>query len=499
MLDATLFDTFEYRGVFWLPATPERRQAGILRFGEKEIELELFGTLTEYHESGSPPPPFYPEHILGLTAHDGTPVTLLECIQTSIGGNPAMPTSTLIAKRLLVGGHFASATDLHFRTFDLNLFNLEEWIGHRPFKTSFVPERDDEGNEAYVSRHFQPKPMTFEVPSLVEGTVSIASRWSRGNSDFHQDVRNHVAWLELQTKVERPLQWFFERTWQLQNLFTLLMGRPTFPRRVMFRVPVDLTLGLRGEIHFFYHPVCGKAAEPTRPIEMLTRFPYLGESRFGSVLSKWFQIQELLTDACDLFVGVIYNEQLYLQFQFLGLVQALETFSRRTEHGKYVSDAEYDVIAKALISAIPANTPADLRESLQRGKIRYGNEYALRKRLRLLLDGLESDTAKMITDQPKQFCDDVVASRNYYTHYTSELQLRAFSPDECFRVCLRLRVLLTILLFKQIGIDESLIREMWTRKDNWSQLAIAVRTKYAYFAPQYENRPNDGPAQGCPE
>jgi hypothetical protein len=46
---------------------------------------------------------------------------------------------------------------------------------------------------------------------------------------------------------------------------------------------------------------------------------------------------------------------------------------------------------------------------------------------------------------------------------------------------MRLRVLLTILLFKQIGLEESLIRQMWTAATNRSQLADAVRNNYERF------------------
>jgi hypothetical protein len=185
----------------------------------------------------------------------------------------------------------------------------------------------------------------------------------------------------------------------------------------------------------------------------------------------------MLNNVCELFFGVIYNEFLYLRFHFLGLVQALETYCRSTQHGGYVPEADYKIIADALIAAIPPNTPKDLRQSLEKGKIKYGNEHSLRKRLRLLLCSLEDDTVQMVTDKPGQFCEDVVATRNYYTHYASELESKAAEVD-LSPVCVRLRVLLTIILFREIGLEESLVRQIWANPNNASPLAQAVRSKY---------------------
>jgi hypothetical protein len=143
-----------------------------------------------------------------------------------------------------------------------------------------------------------------------------------------------------------------------------------------------------------------------------------------------------------------------------------------------VSDEDYKIIVDALIAAIPPSTPPDLAESLKKGKIKYGNEHSLRKRLRLLLCSLEDDTVAMVTDRPSQFCEDVVATRNYYTHYTSELESKAFVEVDLYPVCERLRVLLTIVLFREIGLEESLIRQIWENPNNASPLAQAVRGNY---------------------
>jgi hypothetical protein len=480
--DQTLFNSFEYRGFFWLPATPDRRLSGTLRFSEKTIELQLLGTLGDHPATGIAAPPFLPACILGMT-EGSKRLTLHNCAQTSTSTNliTGIGASTLNAQHLLIGGHYARDADLQFHSMTLTFANLEQWIAHRAFVSAPVAEERPDGSKSFVAEYIQPPKQTFTVDPI-ESTISITSDLTHaGIGDLQQEVRTHTARLELEPRTAKHLWCYAERIRQLQNLLTLLMGQATVPLHVTLRGPVDARLPQRSEqIELFFNPGFGNVDKANHPAKMLTLFPYIEATRFATVLTQWFGRQVLLENVCNLFFGVIYNEFLYIQFSFLGLVQALETYCRNTQHGLYVSETDYKVIAEALIAAIPSTTPRDLRESLKRGKIKYGNEYSLRKRLRCLLCSLEDDTVRMITDKPSEFCENVVATRNYYTHYTSELESEAFSDAELVRACLRLRVLLTVVLFKEIGLEEALIREIWTRPDNVSKLARVVQTKYVF-------------------
>jgi ApeA N-terminal domain 1 len=51
-----------------------------------------------------------------------------------------------------------------------------------------------------------------------------------------------------------------------------------------------------------------------------------------------------------------------------------------------------------------------------------------------------------------------VNTRNYFTHYTSSLKSKAFNDDVLQWINDKLRALLIIVLLKEIGLVESLIR-----------------------------------------
>jgi hypothetical protein len=483
----TIFDSFEHLGHFWLPETPDRKQPGLLRFTNQRIELELLGLIagTAQDVMTDELPPV--SCILGLTAQ-GEHLTLHQCVSTyaNVGTGMAGFTahrSKFSARHLLIGDHFPAPADQTFPRVCVSFFNLESWVGHNPFKFNKKPITNDDGTTTYLSEYVRPAHRFFVVPPI-DAEIGIQSSYTRSaTAEFKQETRTHTAWLTLKPNGDRNIAWFFDRIAEIQNLLALLMGKTTFPRMIRLDGP-EIELAEHGsqrlnETRWYFCPSLGKPIEPTSSFELLTGLGHLSDEQFSTVLSSWFTKQEVLRAVCDLFFGVLYNTYLYRRFHFLGLIQALETYCRLSQPGQYVSEAEYKIIADALTAAIPFTTPQDLKNSLRHGKIKYGNEYALRKRLRLLLCSLEDDTGNMVTEYPGEFVEKVVATRNYYTHYTSELHAQAFDEPELYRACIRLRVLLTIILFKELGLEESVIRHIWLYSANSSPLARAVKSKYA--------------------
>ena len=191
---------------------------------------------------------------------------------------------------------------------------------------------------------------------------------------------------------------------------------------------------------------------------------------FSTMLNAWFDKAEKLRDVYNLFFGTFYNDEMYLESVFLALIQVLETYSRSVTESRYVSESDYQRIAAAPSAAIPADTPNDLKQSLK-NKIKYGNEYSLRKRLKKIIDSLEPDTVKLICADPARFRDRIVDTRNYLTHYTDELKDDAIRGSGLFYANLRMQLLLTILLCKEMGVsNESSIRARLMENPRWLQL-----------------------------
>lgn len=64
-----------------------------------------------------------------------------------------------------------------------------------------------------------------------------------------------------------------------------------------------------------------------------------------------------------------------------------------------------------------------------------------------------------MTQNVKDLVNRMVDTRNYFTHYPPELKNTAFAGDHLHHANYKLRVLLIILLLKEIGLEEALIRK----------------------------------------
>ena len=111
-----------------------------------------------------------------------------------------------------------------------------------------------------------------------------------------------------------------------------------------------------------------------------------------------------------------------------------------------------------IIAAIPSTVASDHRDSLK-SRIRYGNEYSLRKRLTKAVESLPPEAIECVCKSIGEFVSGLVETRNYLTHYTDELRGNALRGADLFWASERLAMLLRILLLREFGIDMALIVE----------------------------------------
>jgi len=60
--------------------------------------------------------------------------------------------------------------------------------------------------------------------------------------------------------------------------------------------------------------------------------------------------------------------------------------------GKYLSDADWGAHAESLMACIPTSLEEGHKQSLK-ARVKYGNEFSLRKRIQGLVAGMSIDTA----------------------------------------------------------------------------------------------------------
>lgn len=216
-----LFDDFEYSGLWWLPATPDKKVPGTLRYKSRDrLTLDLFGSLRG--ESEDPEDDFYGDIILGL-AKGSRVCTLQKIIRTSsksIGGNE-VHRSSFIVHRLFEGKHFASAEEIRFAFLSISYTSFEEWITDCPYDENH--ESDESSATLRISAsHVVPYP-------LFECRVEYLSSIIRGNLTFEHllDIRKlewkSTGYIDIVPDERASFEWLWQVQADLRNLFTLLM------------------------------------------------------------------------------------------------------------------------------------------------------------------------------------------------------------------------------------------------------------------------------------
>ncbi len=444
----TLLDSFERDGEWWLPGDgmPEKV------FGRASFDPAggvRLKTLRPFPEEGRREigRRFRPPLILGFWGY-GTPVTLYRATRVgTVRPSGSNFGSEFYARYAVDGYHFQAEEDATLFSLEVGFTDLEEWAGHHPFAGTIpVP-----GNRCTGYREM--RPVEAEVGSL-RAKLTVRSDMKSWALVPMKTLRwEHRAVFEIEPEEEKPPRWYRDVLGGLQDLLTLLVGRPVYPSAAEAQVRLR---GGSSRADLFFD---GGSRQPgtalpsarlSRDSDVLLPLPQIRHD-LPRALEIWFAKRELLAPVYDLFFGVLFGPGVGPEYQFLSLAQALETYHRRTRpESRYLAEAEYGRRYEEIVGALPDDLPRPLKSKIK-DVLKYGNEWSLRKRLKDIFDELPGG---VVEDGGGDFVEAVVNTRNYLTHYTEELRGRALHGTALSGAADELRRLVAFLLFRELGLDE---------------------------------------------
>lgn len=397
---------------------------------------------------------------------DGTLITLIDCIttKTALGaGGVGLPTN-LIANRGVFGGHVAGLDNLSLTSFTVELSSLSDWTCVRPAKPDVAP------SGGCVSIHFvRPDPIHVTLPDK-PFDVNISHGWSAPQSSTSITIRWHAGFT-IAAREKIPFPEASEAASQFQNLMSLLIGHHISARLIAIKTEEDpssqlkLLFAQRGKPdRCDVHP-----AEMLLPYEMIT-------SEFPAIVAAWFARSDQAVLAANVFFGAQLLESPVVNVKFLAAAQAAESYHRGLGTGLYMDQAAYDNAVTELVRHIPAGIESDHRQSLK-SRLKYGNEFSLRKRLHALFERVPDNVAARIAGNVPQFVGKVVDTRNYFTHYDHASRAGAFAAKDAYVAAERLRVLVVAHLLHDLGIgDDKLLSVLERGRDfqHWMDQALSL-------------------------
>ncbi len=379
---------------------------------------------------------------------------------------PGFHTTMYTAEFLFVGLHFEDELFTFFSAI-VNFTNLEEWINIIPFDYEHViVEKKICDMTAKYS-----KPINFEcnVPCI---DAKISSDFSFTQSyDKHRYLRwEHLTFLKISPKKNKGYKWFLKNIFILRELLTLFIGNPIFERIIYLFIETKNSSGeiKKEPIQLFFTEYHDTTSKKVNTNNIIFNLPSIYDN-LATILNKWYTLYDSFESVLNLLFGNIFNKNIYLEYSFLTLMQALEAYHRSLGNGHYIDQDDYDTSCESIKNAIPTDLPDDLKQSLK-SRLKYGNEYSLRKRIKNLFESLNQETKDKILPKANIIRDKMVDTRNFFTHYDSAMKNKIISGTDLVYTNQLLMILLSLFLFKEIGLSEEVILTNLSNSDRFGHI-----------------------------
>lgn len=160
-------------------------------------------------------------------------------------------------------------------------------------------------------------------------------------------------------------------------------------------------------------------------------------------ITQYNRIKEIV-DAITLLRSVRVSEEM----RFTTIINALEAVHRRYHNRKPESDEDY----KKRVDEIVGQITDDENKKLVEGKLQYGNEMPLRKRLK---DVYEIGEKHGIAKPSKSMTNKIIDTRNYLTHGDEARKKDALSGYEINIANALLGRYLKLLLLQILGVNDN--------------------------------------------
>jgi hypothetical protein len=138
------------------------------------------------------------------------------------------------------------------------------------------------------------------------------------------------------------------------------------------------------------------------------------EKQFRLIVNKWFGLIDKTGASLRLMSQSFYHKGVFDQYDFLPIVQSLESYHRSNCKMNLISPpSKHKYYVKKVLESLPSGLEKQFDDSI-RAKITYSNEAGLRKRFKSLVDSLGiAESKKILGKKPKDILSNVVDTRNY--------------------------------------------------------------------------------------
>lgn len=184
--------------------------------------------------------------------------------------------------------------------------------------------------------------------------------------------------------------------------------------------------------------------------------------------AAWLSRLDLISPVIDLYLAAL-RELGYAELSFAVIVQALETYHRRTTSETIIDPGRWQDVSSTLAAQLAAAVPKGAPRDILAHKLAYLNELSLGQRLKGLIRSLGTVGTEICGGKLGPFVNQVTDTRNYFTHWDPRKEVKAVRGGELFYLSSRLIALLEVHLLRDLGfaLDSRACQEILRRRVRW--------------------------------
>ena len=452
----------EHHGIWWLPAAPATSVRGVLRIPQDgPFSLELVGALGAVRGPGHDLPEGR-HRILGTT-DGGRSVVLEDCYaRATRGWLNDLPSQHWLVHEVLFDAVFDAVEPWAFFAAEFQMPGLTAWLQPKGVET--FHDQDEAGKVQRMGVALR----TVRLPLWELETASLELVRRGGIRDASATITEVESRIDLAVRASGPMDASALRG--LARPLQVLVGLSTGVFTTVTAGAARLSANLAEQYApWKWQPIANPSFSLTQRYGFLhSHWKAACEGR----LREWLQRLDQIDPVLDLYLASL-REASYAELSFLILVQALETYHRRTTTARILPAPEWGKLRSCLNEAV--NEFALMREgssvwqSKILDKLQHLNELSLTHRLQGLFAEVEGLADAIAGGPVKKFSRQVTDTRNYFTHYDPSKETHALRGASMVFASSRLQALLEVLLLRDAGFDfkSEAIRAILRRRVEW--------------------------------
>ncbi len=460
-------EKFELKGEWFLPNTPtNERVFGTLKYDPfSGSTLELFGSFGEMDIITISP---NADIILGIT-NKSKPITLYRNFVKNNGGRSfvvgdetGVPLTIYTVNYILVGAHITSVENMIFDTLISSINYLDEWLEASGFH-HLPPEEfmEQRKNKKIKIDYTLPKPIEFAINNTLQGKFDfVTNGWSISVFEKEKSIKQ-TSRIIFKSSIDLTLEDILKNHNRFQNFLILALYHPTHPNYIELQGEKHQKQRGDGSLQRrniqLYYSFINKLddAKIHSSMDMIFGYRHIKDN-FQTIISNWYKKHDSLEPAFNLLVEQFYNHKTFSENTFLNLVQALETFHAQSNDHTRIPKKEYDEMKESILKVVDKKYHQWLKEQFN-----FGNHLHLHSRIDEVVTKYSNSTISRIILNKDKFIMAVKNSRNYYTHYSSDLKKKAIKGQELYYLSERIKALLVCSFLIEVGFESSILEELF--------------------------------------